>query len=253
MFYAAATLWLMLIVLLAWGVHHLWSGLVKPRVVNSLLLPGTLVAQLGHVLGLLVTGGTVNNTALMKDDESGAPVAEADARPRLPVFGPIIVALLPIVALGGAIYVSAGQIGGPLLAQMPEMSADNTYVAQRVPDSLPFFWAQLRDLITLMERTVEALRRTDLMDWRNALFVYLLVCMSVRMAPLPGNLRGHLGAVLLTGLFAGVLGSFVPAVPEAIHSAWPAVTLTVATLLLLLVASLIVRGVTGLIRILAKG
>ena len=73
MLYAALTLWLLVIVFCAWGVHRIWSGLVKPRVVNTILLPGTLVAQLGHVLGLLVTGNPVRNTALMGDDEKGDP------------------------------------------------------------------------------------------------------------------------------------------------------------------------------------
>src|SRR5262249_53857726 len=119
MLYAAATMWLMLIVLLAWGVHHLWSGLIKPKVVNSILLPGTLVAQIGHVFGLLVTGGTVNNTALMTDDESGAPQTATDAKPRVPVVGPIIVALLPMVALGIAIYQSVRWVGMPMMHFMP--------------------------------------------------------------------------------------------------------------------------------------
>ena len=56
MIYFAVTFWLLVAVLTAWGVHQLWSGMLKPRTVNSILLPGTLVAQLGHVLGLLVTG-----------------------------------------------------------------------------------------------------------------------------------------------------------------------------------------------------
>lgn len=249
MLYAAATLWLMLIVLLAWGVHHLWSGMIKPKVVNSLLLPGTLVAQIGHVLGLLLTGGTVNNMALMKDDETGAPQTPSDAKPRVPVIGPIIVALLPMVALGVAIYQSVRMIGGPTLAAMPV----EPYVSQALPRTLPAFWDQLRALITLAERTVEALRRVDLMNWHNALFVYLLVCMSVRMAPLPGNLRGHLGAVLITGLLTAMGASVVPAMTDALLQSWGVVSLTVATLLLLLLASLAIRGLVGLIQMLMKG
>ena len=49
MLYAALTFWLLVIVFSAWGVYWLWGRLVKPRVVNTVLLPGTLVAQLGHV------------------------------------------------------------------------------------------------------------------------------------------------------------------------------------------------------------
>jgi len=33
------TCWLLVAVLSAWGVHHLWSKMLKPRTVNSILLP----------------------------------------------------------------------------------------------------------------------------------------------------------------------------------------------------------------------
>ena len=96
MLYAALTFWLFIIIVTAWGVHTLWSGLVKPRVVNAVLLPGTLVAQLGHVLGLLITGNPVRNTELMSDDEKGAPKSEQPERQRIPILGPILVGLLPL-------------------------------------------------------------------------------------------------------------------------------------------------------------
>ena len=56
MLYAALTFWLLVIVFSAWGVHWLWSQMIKPRAVNTVLLPGTLVAQLGHVLGVAAHG-----------------------------------------------------------------------------------------------------------------------------------------------------------------------------------------------------
>ena len=89
MLYAALTFWLLVIVFCAWGVHALWSGLIKPRAVNTILLPGTLVAQLGHVLGLLITGNQVQNTALMSDDEDGKPAVLLGCRQRLNSLRPL--------------------------------------------------------------------------------------------------------------------------------------------------------------------
>ena len=106
MLYLAATFWLLVIVLTAGGIHALWSTMMKPRVVNSLLLPGTLVAQLGHVLGLLVTGATVTGTTLYKDDGSGAPETTQDAKPRIPILGPVLIGMLPL-----AYAVSGGHVG----------------------------------------------------------------------------------------------------------------------------------------------
>ena len=105
--YAAMTFWLVVIVFTALGVHQLWSSLIQPRMVNMLLLPGTLVAQLGYILGLLITGGTVNNTTLIKDDDSGEPETGSEVKTRVPIVGTIVVALLPMIGCAAAIYAVA--------------------------------------------------------------------------------------------------------------------------------------------------
>src|SRR5512134_995474 len=112
--YASITFWLLVAVFSALGVHRLWSSLVQPKIVNSILLPGTLVAQLGYVLGLLVTGGTVNNTTLVKDDDSGEPETGSDDKSRVPVVGSIIIALLPMAGCAVAIYWTAHYLGAQI-------------------------------------------------------------------------------------------------------------------------------------------
>ena len=98
--YAAMTFWLFVIVFSALGVHKITCSLVRPKILNTMLLPGTLVAQLGYILGLLITGGTVNNTSLIKDDDSGEPQTGKDTETRIPVIGAIVVALLPMIGCG---------------------------------------------------------------------------------------------------------------------------------------------------------
>ena len=66
------------------------------------LLPGTLVAQLGHVVGLLVTGATVRNNALLGND-SWDPETTTNPNPRIPIVGPIIIGMLPLLACGTAV------------------------------------------------------------------------------------------------------------------------------------------------------
>lgn len=247
MLFAAMTFWLLVIVLAAWAVHHLWSGLSKPRVVNTTLLPGTLVAQLGHVLGMLITGGTVNDTTLYKDDETAAPEQTKNPRPRVPVIGPVVVGLLPILACATAIYFVAEHLGGPLAAEMRRES-----VTTALPKSLAGGFELLRDLITQSERTLAAVLTGDFGDWHAWLFLYLLVCLTVRMAPFPGNLRGALGAIPLLGLLTALAANFAPGVSERIHQGWPTLSLAVGALLLLLLISLLVRGVVGLGKLLVS-
>ncbi|MCP4593891.1 MAG: hypothetical protein GY842_24415 [bacterium] len=246
MLYAAMTFWLLVLVLSAWAVHQLWGGMVKPRAVNTVLLPGTLVAQLGHVLGLLVTGGTVNNTTLYKDDETGAPEQTQDPKPKVPIIGPVIIGMLPILACAAAIYFVAQYLGGAVVAEM-----NREQVATVLPRSLPAFWELLRSLITLGETTLAAALNSDLGNWHVWVFLYLLICLTVRMAPFPGNLRGSLGAIVVLGFLAFVVGKLASATEESIAGGWAVLSLSVGTLVVLLVFSLLVRGGVGLFKLLA--
>ncbi len=243
MIYTTASIWLVVVVLLAWAVHHGWCGIAKPKTVNAVLLPGTLIAQLGRILGLLVTGATVNNTALMKDDDSGGPATDADPQPKLPIIGPVLVALLPMVALGTMIYIAIAKLGMPVVVKIPQ-----DQIAAELPMSLAAFWTQLRDLVTLAEGTLNAVQAAETPHWRVILFSYLMICLTVRMAPLRGNFRGHLGAIATLGVIAWLVGTLSPQMPGIIERAWPLLSLTVGWLLLLLLITLVVRGVLTSIR-----
>ena len=245
MLYAALTFWLLVIMFSAWGVHRIWSGLVKPRVVNSILLPGTLVAQLGHVLGLLVTGNPVRNTKLMGDDESGEPTSDTPDKQRIPIIGPIVIGLLPLVACGCCLYLVAMLWGG-------ELVISTGGVEQELPLTLGGIWNLLRDSITLVEGIVNAILQSHLLSWATVLFLYLAVCLTVRMAPFEGNRRGAIGAIVLAGIVIAIIDSLPIGAGSMVLTSWPILSFAVAMLLFLLLLSLFVAGVVGLIRILAK-
>jgi hypothetical protein len=246
MLYLAMTFWLLVIVFTAWGVHRLWSGLIRPRTVNSILLPGTLVAQLGHVLGLLVTGATVSNTTLYKDDDSGEPETTKDAKPKIPIVGPLVIGMLPLLACATAIFFVARYLGRGLVERMTE-----TDVGHTLPTTMAGVWQLLRDQISLAENALDAATGAEIGDWHVWLFLYLVVCLTVRMAPFPGTMRGSLGAIVLLGLAAAALGTFFASARTTIEAGWSIMTLSVATLSFLLLASLAVRGAVGLVKLLA--
>lgn len=240
MIYATACFWIAVAVLLAWGVNTLWLGMIRPKTVNMLLLPGTLMAMLARIVALLITGATVNDTALVKDGDKGEASFDPGPKPKLPVIGPVLVALLPMAALGGLIYVLGVRLGAPVLMGVPAEK-----ISRQVPRTLTAIWAQLRDLITLSEATLNAVCTAAVDPWKILLFTYLLVCLTVRMAPLPGNVRGHLGAIASAGVIAFLAGTIYPTMPESIARAWPILALTVGWLTLLLLASLVARGVVA--------
>jgi len=250
MLYAALTFWLLVIVFSAWGVYWLWGRLVKPRVVNTVLLPGTLVAQLGHVLGLLVTGNPVRNTKLMGDDEKGEPKSDTPETQRIPVIGSILVGLLPLVACTACLYAAARLLGGRVLEELSGGAALS--VSQDLPTSLSAMWELLRNSITVIENMLNAILRSDLLDWSTVLFLYLAVCLTVRMTPFEGNRRGAVGAIFLAGIAIAVVASLLGSVENFVLSSWPILSFAVGMLLFLLLFSLLVGGIVGLARILVR-
>jgi hypothetical protein len=72
------------------------------------------------------------------------------------------------------------------------------------------------------------------------------------MTPFEGNRRGAIVAILLAGLVIGLLGSFVPPLERAVTSSWEILNFAVGVLLFLLLVSLLISGVVGLVRILAR-
>jgi hypothetical protein len=214
------------------------------------LLPGTLVAQLGHVLGLLLSGNRVQNTRLMGDDEKGDPESDTPDEQRLPVVGPVLIGLLPLVACGAGLYMAAHFWGGRVLNHG---TASSMQLSQTLPTSLGGVWALLHESVDLMKNMVDAILRSDLPNWPTVLFLYLAICLTVRMAPFEGNRRGALGAILLAAVLISVVSSLIPAAKVfVVRSSWPILSFAVGMLLFLLLFSLLVRGVVGLIRILAR-
>jgi hypothetical protein len=247
MLYVAAAFWLMVVVLLAWGVHYLWSSLVTARTVNGVLLPGTLAAKLGHTVGLLITGGTIASPAPTRGDDKGGPAPDAHPQSKIPIIGPVVVALLPMAALGGALYLVIARLGAPVLEKLP-----SGQVSPQLPTTLAAFWEQLRALISLCESTLAAVQTTDSVHWRTVIFAYLMVCFTVWMAPLPGNARGHIGAVAVLGVLAWLIGTVSAGVPDFILRLWPLLSLTVGWLLLLMMISLAVRGAVSSIQMMMR-
>jgi hypothetical protein len=248
MLYAALTFWLMVIVFSAWGVHWLWSRMIKPRAVNTVLLPGTLIAQLGHVLGLLVTGNSVSNTKLMGDDEKGEPTSDTPDKQRIPVIGSVLVGLLPLVACAACLYLAAMTLGRSVVVKEGTVLE----LPQALPLTVAGIWGLLRTSITVTENMLSAILSSDLTNWATVLFLYLSVCLTVRMTPFEGNRRGAIGAILLAGLVIGLLASLTSAVEGAVRSSWPILNFAVGMLLFLLLVSLLISGIVGLVRILAR-
>jgi hypothetical protein len=113
-------------------------------------------------------------------------------------------------------------------------------------------WQLLRSSVDVMEDMLHAIMYSDLRDWRTLAFLYLAVCLTVRMTPFEGNRRGAIGAILLAGAVIWVAASISDALHGGILASWSLLSFVVGMLLFLLLLSLVVTGLVGFVRIMVK-
>ena len=239
MIYAAFTLWLLLIVFLGLGVHRLLSQMLRPAWINWALLPGTVVSEMAYIFGCLITGGEIRRAKIMptsRDSKSpgdGEPTTESAAK--LKLIGPVVAALIAMVACAGAIVAASSLLGGPV---MDEFSVEGEFLPKSLPTSWHLLWVQIDRQVGLLRQTCEVMARLDWLDWRVPLFVYLGMCLAVRLAPVRRDLRATLAAAVLIAGVIAIVGRFSNRFGDLMQDIWPLLAYVYATVLLLLIVVL---------------
>ena len=248
MFYAAMIFWLLILIFAAYGTYQLWAGLIKPPVLNLMLLPGTLAAQSGRMVGMLISGGTIQNVSLLSEPRSsGSSSSSKSSKPKIPMVGALLIALLPLLACGFSLYVVVATIGQDVL-----VAPETTVSQDTLPMTFNSMWEVLRNSIDVAEQVTATILASDFRNWQTWLFLYLIVTLMIRLAPMPGMQRSTIGAVLLIGLVLCLIGQFAQAPEEMLQNFWNLLNFSVGSLLCLLLVSLMVRGGVGLFRILTN-
>ncbi len=247
MIYVAASIWLLIAVLMAWGVHHLSSTMAKPRTLDVLLFPGTLVAYVGRTVALLVAGAKIAPKAIAPPDKKDPKPYDGPLyEPSVPVFGPLVVGFVPFLFTVCAIFAVLSRLGLPVLNAVP-----HDQISAEFPTTLSVFWAQLRGVLTVAEVTFDAIRNTEMVNWRTALLTYLLASLSIRLSPFKGNASGLLGALAIIGAGTALVGTLTTAPADLIAGGWPHFCVVIGMLVLLMIATLIIRGIVSTVRVLA--
>jgi hypothetical protein len=240
MLYAAFVFWALVAIFAARAVYNLLGRVMPPKVLNYALLPGTLVAQIGHHLALLVTGGTISQSRLA-NDSTGEPEIQSDAKPRIPVLGPVLVAVVPIFLCGLALVLAADW-----LSTKPLMQEAGARLPRALPKALPAFWDQAQTIVNSLERASAMWRDANWNVWRTWLFAYLTVCLTIRMSPLSADLRPALLGVVMFGVIAWLIGTFTTQLDSKLLQFWPKLSFLVANLLLILLIALAAAGCLGI-------
>ncbi len=261
MIYAAFTFWLFLSIFAAMGVYRLWTGLVPAAYVNWLMLPGTVVSEMAYIFGSLITGGEIRKAKIIDDSKAAAGAAAApvtEATPRLKFIGPAVASLLAIVACGAAIVAADVYLGQPVIEPFTKAIQEppSTELAIELTPAngqgyWQLCWDQAVQQIHLLQRTCETWGKLTWNDWHIPLFVYLAACLSIRLAPARRDVRAMLAAVLIVAGGIAIAGNVSPQFNSLMVTLWPLVTYVWASLLFLLAATLLIRGLHALLMILA--
>ncbi len=240
MLYAAFVFWAVVAMFAARAVYSLLGRVVPPKVLNYALLPGTLVAQIGHHLALLVTGGTVSQSRLA-NESTGEPEIQSGGQSRIPVLGPVLVAVVPMFLCGLALVLAADWFNAKALMQEARIS-----LPQVLPRTVAGFWEQVSDLVRSLQHASTMWRDANWDLWRTWLFAYLVICLSIRLSPLSQDLRPGLLGVAGFGVVAWLVGMYTPEVAAKLGQFWPKLSFLVANLLLVLILVLAGAAVLGL-------
>ncbi len=256
--YAAFTFWLLLILFAGIGVYRQWARLVKPSRVSWALLPGTVISEMAYIFGCLITGGEIRRAKLIppRDGKGGEAESEptAEAAAGLKFVGPIVAALLAIVACGAAIVAVHALLGEPVIRQFRVGTHGLLPVAalpKELPTSWDGLWGQVEGQVSLLRRMCETWGGAKWTNWRVPLFVYLSLCLSVRLSPVRRPVRPTLGAVVAIAAAIALVGLIWRRFDGLMEDIWPLLTYVWASLLFMLVITLLLRGIAALVRILA--
>ena len=258
MIYAAFTMWLVLTVFAGIGVYRMWASLGKPSQVNWALLPGTLVSQMAYIFGCLITGGEIKNAKMVPDKRSsgdGAP--QTSANPRFQVIGPLVGSLMSLVACGASILVAHDMLGKPVIERFTGEGGGYFFNAEtkveldkKLPKSWDAGWKLAEKQLQLVKHTCETWWDLDWANWKVALFVYLAICLAVRLGPVSTPIRPTLGAVCAIAAVIAIIGALNDDFTGLMEELWPLLTYVWASLLAMLLGTLAVLGAVALWRIL---
>lgn len=256
MIYAAFTFWVILILFTGIGVYRLWTKLAKASWVNWALLPGTVISEMGYIFGCLITGGEIRRAKLMPSQSShssnrdGEPTAEVSAG--LKHVGPILAAMVSIVACGTAIVIAHTLLGEPVIERfiLGKSILPSIHLPKELPTSWESLWQIVSQQVALLKRMCETWGSVRWLNWRVPLFVYLSLCLGIRLFPVRRPIRPTLGAVITLAGVIALIGLLSKRFTGLMEDLWPLLTYIWASLLLLLVLTLVLLGLVRLIRIL---
>jgi len=249
----ALAFWLLLILFTAIGVYRLGELFGKGKLIDWLLLPGTIVGELAYVFGCLITGAEVRGARLFPSGRGQASMTQAT--PAIKVIGPLLAAAIALVCGIGAIVATHRMLDEPVIREfivddtsiIPSVGAN---LAGQLPTTSQEFWDLPVAQVKLVRKMYQTLLTINWGNWRVPLFVYIALCLSVRLAPIRRPVRPALGAAVLAPGIVALAQLAGANLASGIEGLWFLLTYIWASLLLALIVLALIRGGIYLVNVL---
>ncbi len=256
MIYAAMGMWVFLILLTGMGVYRVWTKHLGGAVADWLLFPATVMSELAYSAGRLMTGRPAYGGIISPRNPSN------DAcRTAISGKGGFLVAMLSsflvLVVCGAALGLLGKWMGeGTIRAFVSSGGVfESDFLPRVIPTDWDAFWGTVMYQVELLRRFCEGWVRLDWGNWPVPVFVYLSICLSVRLGPVRHDWRATLVvAAVLLALLAAAAAVIEPLRDVVNGELWWLLTYSWGLLLFLLVVTLVVLGIVYLVRaVIGKG
>ncbi|MFH1366482.1 MAG: M50 family metallopeptidase [Patescibacteria group bacterium] len=153
--------WFFLLVFLSFLISKLWSRIFPGRKFRYFVAPGVIVHEFSHALACLLTGAKVTRISLFAPE--GGFVEHG--RSRFGFFGAALIAMAPIFGITLFLWLLAYWFGFSFDFQTIEFSSD-------ILGNFKSLFFSAWDLV-----------KSGAADWHFWIFVYLVISLSVSLAP----------------------------------------------------------------------
>ncbi len=172
---------------MSFSIKKLWSKYLKSKVLNAFLFPGTAVHDLSHALLCLVTGTTIKDLNIFKQENGGLQYD----KPKVPILFDFFIATAPIFGCASVIVLISLVLGNPIRVDetlSKEVTFSTKAVFDYAKDFLDIIWLTLNEFWDHGFRTIS-----------STIFIIASIIFTVSMAPHKGDIKYIVPGFIIIG------------------------------------------------------
>jgi len=222
---------------MSFGIKKLWSKYLKSKVLKTFLFPGTVVHDLSHALLCLVTGTTIKDLNIFKQEDGGLQYD----KPKVPILFDFFIATAPIFGCASAIVLISLVLGNPI-------RVDET-LSKEVTFSIKAVFDYAKDFLDVIWLTLNEFRDRGFRTISSTIFIITSIIFTVSMAPHKGDIKYIVLGFLIIG--SGLFGLELIGISllgnkwwdNTLDSTWIITTYVISILLTVLFITTIIVGI----------